>query len=218
MTPPGGTGTRTDRRKARTRQALIRSAQSFLAADDVNAPITEITETADVAIGSFYNHFESREQLFEVALTEALDVYGHVLDALTTDVEDSARAFAQSFRLAARLGLARPQMARMLVNAGPTLINADRGLAPHARRDIAAAVADGRFTVADPELAYLVVAGALLSLCVHQLDTVDRDHAADVDQVCEDLLRMLGLAPDEAVEISHGPLPELGDLEELTGD
>lgn len=218
MTAATGTGTRTDRRKARTRGALIRAAQAFIADDHVNAPITEITEAADVAIGSFYNHFESREQLFEEALTEALESFGHALDGLTTEVEDPAHAFAQSFRLAARLGVAQPQMARLLVNAGPALIDADRGLAPRAKRDIATAVAAGRFTVADPGLAYLVVAGALLSLLVHVLDAAGREPTADVDQVCEDLLRMLGLAADEAAALAHATLPELVGLDHLPGD
>ena len=44
------------------------------------------------------------------------------------------------------------------------LLNSDRGLGPRARRDIAAAVAAGRFTVEDTELALAVAGGALLGL------------------------------------------------------
>ena len=63
---------RLDRRKARTRAALIRAAQTLIAEGRTNVPILEITQAADVGMGSFYNHFETKEQLFEAAV-EARD-------------------------------------------------------------------------------------------------------------------------------------------------
>ena len=51
---------RLERRKQRTRAALIKAAQSFIAAGKVNVPVLEITQAADVGMGSFYNHFEAR--------------------------------------------------------------------------------------------------------------------------------------------------------------
>jgi AcrR family transcriptional regulator len=61
---------RLDRRKARTRAALIRAAQTLIAEGRTNVPILEITQAADVGMGSFYNHFETKEQLFEAAVEE----------------------------------------------------------------------------------------------------------------------------------------------------
>ena len=46
---------RLDRRKARTRAALIRAAQTLIAEGRTNVPILEITQAADVGMGSFYN-------------------------------------------------------------------------------------------------------------------------------------------------------------------
>ena len=46
---------RLDRRKARTRAALIRAAQTLIAQGRMNVPILEITQAADVGMGSFYN-------------------------------------------------------------------------------------------------------------------------------------------------------------------
>ena len=51
---------RLDRRKARTRSALIAAAREMLASrDPAEVTIQEITEAADVGFGSFYNHFDS---------------------------------------------------------------------------------------------------------------------------------------------------------------
>ena len=49
--------------------------QGFIAAGKFNVPVLEITQPADVGIGSFYNHFDCKEQL-QAALNEILDVHG----------------------------------------------------------------------------------------------------------------------------------------------
>ena len=67
-TAPTQPGNRLDRRKARTRAALIRAAQTLIAEGRTNVPILEITQAADVGMGSFYNHFETKEQLFDAAV------------------------------------------------------------------------------------------------------------------------------------------------------
>src|SRR6201993_3626160 len=93
------THNRLERRKQRTRTALIRAAQSFVAAGKLNVPVLEITQAADVGMGSFYNHFDSKEELFEAAVNEVLDEIGAILDKLTGEGEDQAETFARSFRL-----------------------------------------------------------------------------------------------------------------------
>ncbi|WP_222110077.1 TetR/AcrR family transcriptional regulator [Streptomyces cupreus] len=64
---------RVDRRKARTRSALVCAAQRLLAEGRTDVPIQEITEFADIGVGSFYNHFDSKDELFRVAVEETLE-------------------------------------------------------------------------------------------------------------------------------------------------
>ena len=127
---------RLDRRKARTRAALIRAAQTLIAEGRTNVPILEITQAADVGMGSFYNHFETKEQLFEAAVEAVMDGYGQLLDDLTGDIEDPAEVFACSFRLTGRLQRREPELSRVFLNNVLRLLSADSGLAPRARRDI----------------------------------------------------------------------------------
>lgn len=203
---------RLERRKARTRAALIRAAQSFLACGKVGVPILEITQAADVGMGSFYNHFDSKEELFQAAIEDALDAFGAVLDQLTTGLDDPAQVFAQSFRLTGRLHRRQPELSKVLLHNGLALADSHTGLAPRARRDIENGIRAGRFTVRDPDLAMVIVAGA--SICLGQMlhDHPDRDDAGAADQVTEDLLRMLGVPADEARAICQCPLPDPGDL------
>ncbi|WP_410789594.1 TetR/AcrR family transcriptional regulator [Kribbella sp. C-35] len=203
---------RLERRKMRTRAALVRAAQTFIADGNVNVPILEITKAADVGMGSFYNHFQTKDELFEAAVDDALEAHGAVLDALGDPSDDPAERFARSFRLTGRLHRKVPQLSRVLLRSGTELITADRGLAPRAIRDLQAAIDSGRFTADDPELAVVVAGGALLALGQLLLDRPDRDDAAATDRIAEDLLRMLGLPPDEARTLSRAPLPTLDDL------
>ncbi len=205
---------RLERRKMRTRTALIRAAQTFVAAGKLNVPVLEITQAADVGMGSFYNHFDSKEELFEAAVNEVLDDLGAILDKLTAEGEDPAETFARSFRLVGRLFRRRPEMCRVLLNSGLTLISADRGLAPRALRDISVAGRAGRFTVDDPALALAVAGGALLGLGRLLHDQPERSDAEAADRATRDVLIMFGLPADEAAEICRRPLPDLDELTE----
>ena len=206
---PGEGTSRLDRRKARTRAALIHAAQAFLAAGTANVPIVEITEAADVGMGSFYNHFDSKDELFRAAVEDALEVFGALLDELSGCLDDPAHAFAQSFRLFGRLHRRNPELSRVLLNNGLAVARSSQGLAPRQRRDIEAGVRAGRFNGRDPELMNAVVTAAALNLG-HLLQTrPGRDDADAADQVTEDVLRMLGLPAAEAHAICQRPLPDL---------
>ena len=206
---PSQQSNRLDRRKAQTRAALIRAAQTLMAQGRTNVPILEITQAADVGLGSFYNHFETKEQLFEAAVEAVMDGYGQLLDDLTGDIEDPAEVFACSFRLTGRLYRREPELSRVLLNNVLRLLSADNGLAPRARRDIAAATEAGRFDVADLDVAVTMTAGALLALGQLLHTQPARDVEQTTDRVTEDLLRMFGVPRRQAQRICSLPLPDI---------
>lgn len=205
---------RLERRKMRTRAALIRAAQTFVAAGKLNVPVLEITQAADVGMGSFYNHFNSKEELFQAAVNEVLDELGAILDRFTAEGEDPAETFARSFRLVGRLFRRRVEMSRVLLNSGLTLISADRGLAPRALRDIGIGMRARRFTIDDPVLALSVAGGALMGLGQLLHDQPERDDGEAADRVTRDVLVMFGVPADEAAEVCRRPMPDLDKLTE----
>ncbi len=208
-TPSAAPGNRLERRKQRTRSALVSAAQTLIAQGRLNVPVLEITQLADVGMGSFYNHFATKEQLFEAAVGEVLDSYGALLDLITAEMEDPAEIFAASFRLTGRFFRGRPEESRILLANWSALMNSDRGLAPRALRDIKAAVAAGRFRLDDPELALAMSAGILLGLGALLQSDPGRDGGATADAVAEDLLRMFGMSARGAHEVCARPLPEV---------
>jgi len=200
---------RSQRRKERTRAALIRAAQGLIAAGRLNAPVLEITQAADVGMGSFYNHFASKEELFEAAVTDVLDAHGALLDELTAGLDDPAETFASSFRLTGRLFRRRPRETRIMLANWSALLASDRGVAPRALRDIKAAAHAGRFRLDDPQRALAMAGGVLLGLGHLLTNDLTRDDGRTADAVTEDLLVLFGMPADDAHDVCTRPLPRI---------
>ena len=157
--------TRLDRRKARTRQALIDAAVRLIAEGRGDrASIPEITEEADIGFGSFYNHFDSKEQLFQTASEEVLERWGQLIDRASAGLTDPAELFAVGTRITGRLGWTHPDIAGFLTGTGLGVLDIPTGLVPRALRDIQAGQVAGRFTVPDPEIALSAAVGGMLGL------------------------------------------------------
>lgn len=198
---------RLERRKARTRSALIAAAQRFIAEGKLNVPILELTQAADVGMGSFYNHFDSKEELFVAAVDSALEALGDYLDSLISDLADPAEIFAQSFRIVGRLFRLQPDLSLVLINSGASLIESEHGLAPRAARDIAAATRAGRFVIEDTDLAMALVTGSLLGLGRLLITQPERDCSATVDEMTVGILVALGLSRGDAEELCSRSVP-----------
>lgn len=198
---------RTDRRKERTRAALLAAGRQFLADGRTTVSIQEITAAADVGFGSFYNHFEDKQALFEAAVEATLDTWMAMRDEMVAGYDDPAEVFAVSFRMLGRLQRRAPELTSALLNAGVGVLTRDHGLAPRAREDIVAATQAGRFDVPDPDAALMMTGGAMLGL----LQWLETHPAADAavlsDQAVLMVLRACGMNMRDATKLSHRPLP-----------
>jgi AcrR family transcriptional regulator len=204
---------RSDRRRARTRRALIEAAVRVIAEErGERATVQEITEAADIGLGSFYNHFANKEELFRTAAEHVLEGWGTILDGACNGLDDPAQVFAVSLRISGRLAWTNPVLAQFIIGAGLDLLDAPGGLAPRALRDIRAAVAVGRFTVPDAEIALSAVAGGLLGLLRLQARDRERVDEPAVDALAESCLRLLGIDGAEAHRLSRLPLPRVADV------
>jgi AcrR family transcriptional regulator len=202
--------TRLDRRKARTRQALIDAAVRLIAEGRGDrASIAEITEEADIGFGSFYNHFDSKEQLFATASEEVLERWGQLIDRASAGIADPAELFAVGTRITGRLGWTHPDIAGFLTGTGINVLDIATGLVPRALRDIEAGRAAGRFTIPDPEIALSAAVGGMLGLLRMCQRNPERVTETTVDQLTEAELRLLGVPADEAARLAALPLPPI---------
>jgi len=203
---------RLDRRKARTRGALIAAAREMLASrDPAEVSIQEITEAADVGFGSFYNHFDSKAELFDAALAEAMEELGQLLDDVTRSIDDPAQVFATAVRITARLPKTHPQLAKIVLRTGLPYLTSEQGLTPRALRDLQQAKRAGRFAIDDSHVALACTGGALLGV-LQLTSTQGKPPAIDraADELAVNLLRMFGVPHDEARTIACAKLPPTG--------
>ncbi|MFF3570557.1 TetR/AcrR family transcriptional regulator [Nocardia jiangxiensis] len=203
---------RIDRRRERTRNALLGAARKFLSEGRSAVSIQEITDAADVGFGSFYNHFDSKDQLFDEAVRSILQIYSEMRDGIVALYEDPAEVFAVSFRMTGRLQRQIPEGVRVILHSGMPVLLRDEGLAPRARRDIIAAQEASRFEPMDPDIAIMAAGGALLGLLQLLDATPDADAGALTDEMTFRVLRMFGMnkrAAQKLVSTELPPQPQL---------
>ncbi|MFI9532951.1 TetR/AcrR family transcriptional regulator [Nocardia fusca] len=109
------------RRGIRTRAALIAAAREVFEADGfVDARISDITRTAGVASGSFYTHFDSKEEVFAAVAEQVREemLHPHVRARAGSDdprdwIAAANREYLRSYRRNARLMAVLEQVSRV---------------------------------------------------------------------------------------------------------
>jgi AcrR family transcriptional regulator len=196
-------------RRGRTRAALIRAAQELLTEIGDAATITAITDRADVAVGSFYNHFADKWELLDAAVAAAIDEVERDVLAAQEGIDDPAVRFTTGVRVFGRAVERNPLAARVLVTTNAWHRISDRGASPRALEDVQRCIDSGGFTCTDLQMTMLVLAGGANRVLSYRLltpeagtDVVDRSVAAS--------LRLFGLTEEQADALAFAPL-DLGE-------
>jgi AcrR family transcriptional regulator len=206
---PLGTG-RMFRRRQRTRVSLLRAAYEIMSEQGVDgAKIKDITDRADVGFGTFYNYFESKDE-----------IAAHVLDCVINDIgrrnveatnplrqSDQALVMPTSIRLWLHEAM-RTAMWEWWARRPDLLIDRmRRGFGPFGTRDMRDAVAVGAFNISENDV------DSLWGLAVWMMvggmhDIVIQGAPAETEILCvESIMRAMGVEPARAREISSAPLP-----------
>lgn len=197
--------TRTDRRRERTRGKLTDATRELIAAKGVaGLRIQEITERADVALGSFYNHFESKEAVVEAVVADSLQGIAETLAA--DPVEDAAELVSAAIQRFVGLAYSDPDFARLVVHLNHADALFAAAVHPAARSAVLRGIAQGRFDVPDLEVSVTAILGGSLALMRAIVD----GHLGPGVEIAwaEHSLRALGLTPAQAAEIARRPFPQ----------
>jgi len=187
---------RQNRRKERTRAALVEAAQHLLSeGEDVHASIQAITELADVGFGSFYNYFSSKEELFEAAATAAVDDYLRWLAERLPDGVDPVARLIESVRQTGRLALEQPRIAAILTRRLALLDDGDDPRGQRIRADVRAAMSVGGAVPETLEFDILVTAtlGAIMAVLRRTISLSPAETAEAADVLADAVLRLLSL-------------------------
>lgn len=204
--------TRGARRAAATRARLIRAAMEVMAEKGMdNVTIAEIAEAADVGVGSFYNHFGTREALQTAVLQEMIVEFGDAIDALHGELENPLEVMVIASRLAYRRARADKAWGMFLVRSSERGALISRGLGRRMRRDMELAQQQKLIHLHNVDHMAIAVAGTVMSFISAGLhgDLDDLSDDGDV-AVAETMLAMMGVAPKAARAIVAKPVPEIG--------
>jgi AcrR family transcriptional regulator len=195
-----------DPRRERTRRALIAGGRRIMAEKGVErATVLEIVREAGVSQPSFYNHFESKQELAEAVVTDFFQSDAVFKIRVFDVVDDPAEAIAINARHTLRVASHDPIVAWVMVHGGAGSNLLPIGDSDYLAQMITVGVERGRFRNVNPRVAALVIRGAAFPLLQDILqgsapETVETDFA-------ELVLRMLGVPEKECSEIAARPEP-----------
>lgn len=199
-----------DRRRVRTRAALLQAGQSLFAARSVDAvSVDDIVGTAAVAKGSFYNHFTDKDDLArEIAAAIRAEVEAQV-DAANRDIADPAIRMARAFAVYVRYAHEQPERARAMLRllAGATL--PDMPLNQGVRFDLEAGLAAGRFKGLPLQSALLLVMGVVQIGLIHVLEHPTDEAWIAIVPLLAGQLRGLGVPFDEAQALARAAIHDV---------
>lgn len=152
-----------DRRVARTRVALLEAAQRLLATRSIDGiSIDEIVYEADVAKGSFYNHFEDKDALANDLFAM---IRGHAAEIVTQAIEPKASSAVKlltgSFVLI-KFTCEHPESASAMMRLSPELLSRKAPLNVQAKSIISDGLENGEFSGMPADSATLMVIGVML--------------------------------------------------------
>ncbi len=178
----------------------MRAGQALFATRSVDAvSIDDIVAAAEVAKGSFYNHFPDKDGLAREIAKQARAAIELTVADINRGVTDPAERVARALAMFARGAEAFPIRAQAMMRLFPFASVPDAPMNGGVRADIQAGLAAGRFAGLAAEPAVLMAVGTA-QIAVSRV--LERQAADTVATLAEDLifalLRGLGLDPGNA--------------------
>ena len=197
------------RKRQKTRDRLLEAAKRVMAGKGVEGTtIAEIAEAADVAPGTFYNYFETREDILDAVAASLVEEFRRVMGAILRTVDDPAERISIAIRLF--LGRVRDDtlwgwfMARYAPSL-PILRDETREIIRE--RIVADGLRRRRFRLPSTRAIGDLIAGTSVTALRSILE--GRVSVEIASEVAELVLRGLGVALGEAHAIANRPIPSL---------
>ena len=163
--------------------------------------IAEIIDLAGVGVGSFYNHFASKEDLAKAIFAERAEAFGAALEQVALTATDTAAVTCYAFRRLIEEVESDKVWASFLVQLEPSMQMLDGLLREHARSAIGFGVETGRLKVRNIEAGITAIHAVMIAVTKAMLDGVLSAEEAHRSSLFG--LRMFGVPEGEAVRLSN---------------
>lgn len=202
---------RIDRRRVRTRSALIGAGQKLFAARSIDGvTVDDIVAAADVAKGSFYNHFDDKETLAEAIVELVQGDCEREVQQANHAIQHAACRMARAMAALIRYAERHPDRYRAMVNLSKRRAQMDAPINAGLRHDIRTGLANGEFSALSVEGGMLTVFGLVATAVDHLVVATPRREPSEVArEMAFLLLRALGVPGERASPIAERAAQEV---------
>lgn len=188
-------------RRLSARRKLIEAGYAVISAKGFEASsITEIIENAGVGVGSFYNHFDSKEDLAKAIFSERADAFAVGLESAALATADAAAATCFAFRRLIEEVETDKVWASFIIQLEPSMQMFDGLLRGHARTALGFGVESGLLKVENLEAGITAIHAIMIATAKAMLDGALSSQEAH--RASRFALRMFGVPDDRAAELS----------------
>ncbi len=200
---------RVERRRARVHQRILEVTEVLARSRGVDGvTIADITEAADIARRTFYHYFDSKNAVLVPIARARTRALNRRIDRVVARIDDPAEVISVALRHTLRSMPEDPLCAWFIFHSGLPQKRLREGIGESGYRDVMRGIESGRFAIDNPEAVATLFSGAVIGVLSGRLEHALSD--SDLDDTVEYLLRLLGVPLEEARDIAHRPLPELG--------
>lgn len=202
---------RIDRRRLRTRAALLGAGRSLFAARPPDAvSIDDIVAAADVAKGSFYNHFADKDAFARELAEQARLSVEALVSRVTQGADDPAERVARALCGFAREAVADPIGMQVQHRMFQGTLIPDMPMNAGVRADVARGIESGRFAGLGQEAAVLLAVGVFQITVGRVITQPGIDAVPPLSaEMAAALLRGLGLSPDIAEAVARKAVADI---------
>ena len=201
---------RMERRRALTRARLLEAAYDVISTAGVDAAkIKDITDRADVGFGTFYNYFDSKDELAGQVLDCVINDLGR-RNVIATDRahrEDAPLVMPLSTRLVLNEAIRQPMWQWWALRPDLLVDRMREGFKPFATPYMREAIAQGIFHISEADVeaiwaqsVWMMVGG------LHDIVVGERPPESEM-LIVESIMRVMGVPVETARRISTSPLP-----------
>lgn len=191
-------------RRSKVRTAILASGQALFSKYGIDAiTVDDIVQAADVAKGSFYNHFSTKAELAHELSTIAREDVEHKISQASANVVDPALRVARAIATYAQLAVEDPERALFIARLLAQQVSPTSRGRGGVRKDICGGLESGRFAIDTIEASVMLQSGIVQMLIRYiVIDSGKEDARSMTEQMILLGLRGLGLTTEDAMAIA----------------
>ncbi|MFT5208338.1 MAG: AcrR family transcriptional regulator [Flavobacterium sp.] len=191
-----------------TRAALVSAAKSLVfELPHQKTTIQDITHRAKLGLGTFYNYFETKNDVYQAVLDELRENFHDDLNQIRAPLVDPATIISVTIQYCLREAQDNKEWHEFIAFSGIKGEHILRQENEQSRRDVERGATTGRFKVENVEFTSQLITG-MLNHITREIgrQRLSRDAIAETTR---HILRMLGIPDPVAKSLTQRPLPPI---------